>query len=171
MEEWKDVVGYEGLYKISNYGNVKALKSWDVNKRKYIDKEHLLTPTDNGNGYFIVSLRKLGNRRNHYIHRLVAQHFIDNPNNLNVVNHKDYDKMNNTVSNLEWVTQKQNVQYSVERMKKTKSVTHTNTGEKYICYRAKKDKYRVIIRHKEYGAFNTLEEAIAKRDNILKGDV
>nr|DAW56158.1 MAG TPA: homing endonuclease [Caudoviricetes sp.] len=128
-----------------------------------------MKPTDNGNGYFIISLRKCHKRKNFYIHRLVAQHFIDNPNDLNVVNHKDYNTKNNKASNLEWVTQKENVQYSTERMKKPKSVTHSNTKEKYISYRKEKGKYRVTINRKEYGAFNTLEEAIEKRDNILRG--
>ena len=156
MEIWRDIAGYEGLYQISNKGNIKNLKK-------------LLTPTDNGNGYLIIGLSKNGKRKNYYVHRLAASAFINNPDNKPVVNHKDHNIKNNNINNLEWVTQKENVNYSIKRMCHPKSITRTNTGEKYISYRASRGLYRVIINKKEYGTYKTLKEAIIKRDSIIKG--
>ena len=171
QEIFKDIKGYEGLYKISNKGRVKALTAWSGNyyKAKYINKEKILTPTDNGKGYLIIGLCKRGKRKNFYIHRLVAEAFIKNPNNLPQVNHIDYDKTNNNVNNLEWISQAENIKYSVVNMRGKKHKSHTNTGEQNITYRASKKRYRVTIKQKEYGSYKTLQEAIAKRDAILRG--
>ena len=155
QEIFKDIKGYRGFYKISNKGRVRSTGG-------------ILTPTDNGKGYLIIGLCKNGKRKNFYIHRLVAEAFIDNPEKKPVVNHKDYNTRNNDVNNLEWVTQKDNINHSIVNMRHKKAITHSNTGEKYISYRASKDHYRVIINKKEYGAFKTLKEAITVRDNILK---
>lgn len=165
-ECWKDVKGYEGTYQISNTGRVKSLKKWDVSKRKYIDKETILTPTDNGYGYLVVSLRKKTKRKSHYVHRLVAEAFVSNPKGMPYVNHVDYDKRNNNHSNLEWCNQKDNVLHSAERMKHPKTITHSNTGEKYISKR--KDRFRITIAKKEYGTCSSIEEAVMKRDKIIK---
>ena len=97
---WKPIIGYENLYKINNYGEVLSLRS---NK--------ILKPNNNGIGYFIIQLCKNGKRKNYLIHRLVAEHFLDNPNNLPEVNHKDEDKSNNFVNNLEWCKHKYNMNY------------------------------------------------------------
>ena len=97
---WKPIIGYENLYKINNYGEVLSLRS---NK--------ILKPNNNGIGYFIIQLCKNGKRKNYLIHRLVAEHFLDNPNNLPEVNHKDEDKSNNFVDNLEWCKHKYNMNY------------------------------------------------------------
>ena len=97
---WKPIIGYENLYKINNYGEVLSLRS---NK--------ILKPNNNGIGYFIIQLCKNGKRKNYLIHRLVAEHFLDNPNNLAEVNHKDEDKSNNFVNNLEWCKHKYNMNY------------------------------------------------------------
>lgn len=166
IEEWKPVVGYEGLYEISNLGRVKSLTKWQGNK--HIFSEHIIKPTDNGHGYMIVSLRKEGKRKSHYVHRLVATEFIENYKNYKYVNHIDYDKTNNKVNNLEWCTQKQNIIHSIPRMRHRKSITHTNTGEKYISFRKSKNVYRITINKKEYKTVKTLEEAIKMRDAILK---
>lgn len=85
------------------------------------------------------------------------------------MNHIDYNTKNNQVYNLEWCTQQQNVRCSREHMKHRKSVTHTNTGEKYIYFREKTNQYRIVIDQKEYKSQKTLEDAIAFRDKILKG--
>lgn len=171
QEIFKDIKGYEGLYKISSLGRVKALTVWSGNghKSKYKLKETILTPTNNGHGYLIIGLRKNGRRKNFYIHRLVAEAFIDNPDKKPVVNHKDYNIQNNNYNNLEWVTQKENIAHSIKNMRGKKHNSKTNTGERNISYRATKDRYRVIINRKEYGTYKTLKEAIAKRDAILKG--
>ena len=167
-EIWKNITGYEGVYQISNMGRVKCLRSWDVNLRDYIDKETMLNPTDNGKGYLIIGLRKDKERKSHYIHRLVAQAFIDNPNNYGYVNHIDYNKKNNAVSNLEWCTQKNNVMHSAERMRHPKAYSTGKLGEK--CITKRKGRYRVIVNRKEYPSCATLEDAIKERDMILRGE-
>ena len=154
--EYKAIEGYEGLYEVSSCGDIKSLI-----------KNKVMHPTDNGNGYLIVSLHKDGRRKNHYVHRLVAQAFIPNPEGYKVINHKDYDTKNNTASNLEWCTQAYNIEHSAPHRKRFKRST-TNTGEQYITYRSSKERYRVIIGQKEYGALKTLEEAVQIRDRVLK---
>ena len=129
-EIWRDIKGYEGIYQISNFGRVKSVERIATNNKHggvRIIKEKILTPNDNGNGYKIVCLRKPKQRKNFYMHRLVATAFIPNPKNLRYVNHKDYNKSNNNVTNLEWCTQKENIQHSIEHMRKPhKSRQQTN---------------------------------------------
>ena len=116
-EIWKDIKEYEGIYQISNLGRVRRLKKWcgNVYKSKWIDDIKILTPTDNGNGYKIISLNKNRKRKNKYIHRLVAEAFIPNPDNLPEVNHIDNNKSNNVWTNLEWCTRSYNVKYSFDK--------------------------------------------------------
>ena len=166
-EIWKDIKNYEGLYQVSNIGRVRSLYTTQfgvLHKRIRI-----LTPTDNGNGYLIISLSKNKKRKKKYIHRLVAEAFINNDKNYKIINHIDKNKQNNNVNNLEWCTQKYNVLYSIENFKKPKKTTHTNTGEKYITYRKSSGRYRIIINRKEYKTTKTLEEAIKVRDKVLGG--
>lgn len=105
-EIWKPVAGYEGLYEVSSEGNVRSLKSG-----RWRNRRKILTPRKIDNGYHLVALCKDGAGKQMYVHRLVAQAFIPNPNNLETVNHKDEVKTNNNVSNLEWMTQKDNINY------------------------------------------------------------
>lgn len=102
-EIWKPVAGYEGLYEVSNEGNVRSLKSG-----RWRNRRKILTPRKIDNGYHLVALCKDGTGKQMYVHRLVAQAFIPNPNNLETVNHKDEVKTNNNVSNLEWMSHKDN---------------------------------------------------------------
>lgn len=109
MEEiWKPVVGYEGLYEVSSYGRVRR-----VNKD--------LLKLQNVKGYNQVCLYKNGISTGLRVHRLVAQAFLPNPDNLPQVNHKDEDKTNNNVDNLEWCDNKYNNNYGtkIERHKQT----------------------------------------------------
>jgi hypothetical protein len=102
-KRWKDVTGYEGLYQVSEDGDVfsKARKTH-------------LHPSTSTNGYRVVCLYKEGKYKLHAVHRMVATAFLPNPSNLPIVNHKDADKQNNSVKNLEWVTQKENVAHAVK---------------------------------------------------------
>ena len=104
MEIWKDIQGYEG-YQISNYGRIKSL---NYNKTK---QEKILKTSKNTKGYLQVGLFKDGKQVRKQIHRLVAEAFLENPNNLPQVNHKDENKENNCAENLEWCTLKYNINY------------------------------------------------------------
>lgn len=106
QEIWKDVVGYEGLYKVSNLGNVMSFQPNCRNRNQY------LTPFNNG-GYFRVTFTVKRKRTNHLVHRLVADAFIPNPENKEAVNHIDGCKTNNHVDNLEWVTKSENTRHAI----------------------------------------------------------
>lgn len=111
MEIWKDIKGYEGYYQVSNFGNVRSLDRFDgVHDRKGTK----IKPNLKQNGYLQVGLRKHNKRKWFGIHRLVATHFLRNPNNKPQVNHIDCNKQNNNVSNLEWVTGKENQEHAVK---------------------------------------------------------
>ena len=144
-EIWKPVVGYENLYEVSNLGRVKSLKD---NKGRY--REKIKSSSDNGRGYLNVYLCKNGKGKRCYIHRLVAEAFLDNPNNYPIINHKDENKQNNHVSNLEWCDYEYNNTYGtcVQRRVKTmrlnggydvseetrKKLSEMRKGEKHYMY-------------------------------------
>ena len=118
MEEiWKDVVGYEGLYQVSNLGRTKSLDRI-VSTGKGMRKHHgkiLIQQLDGQKHYFQVSLSKNGKVKKIQVHCLVAQTFIPNPKNKPEVNHIDGNKQNNNVTNLEWVTTKENMQHALRK--------------------------------------------------------
>lgn len=166
MEVWKAIPGYEGAYEVSNHGRVKSLVGWIVKKGK-VARERIIQPTDNGAGYKIVGLVRNGHRKNYYVHRLVADAFLCEHNG-DVVNHKDYNKANNSADNLEWCTQKENVLHSVPKMMHRKGKAASNTGEQYISKQKKNGLYRVTIDQKQIGTFKTLEEAVMARDREME---
>ena len=102
METWQPVKGYDGLYEVSDKGRVRSLK---------FCKERILKPIKEHGGYLRVNLCKEGKVKHTLVHRIVADTFIPNPNNLETVNHKDEVKTNNVASNLEWMSQKDNNNY------------------------------------------------------------
>lgn len=164
-EVWKPVKGYEDRYKVSNLGRVKANRTWLVGKG-WVDKERIISAIDHGNGYLYVTLNKDHKRKNYYIHRLVADAFIPNPENKNEVNHIDYDKTNNVVSNLEWCTRKENLRHSNCHMHGRKFGFKSSSGEPYIYLR--KGRYRICIDGVEYPTQPTLIAAVLFRDSILR---
>ena len=112
MEEiWKDIKGYEGLYQVSNIGRVRSLKN-DILK-PFICK---------GDGHYYVGLYREGICKRYAVHRLVADTFIPNPNNLLCVNHIDEVKTNNIVSNLEWCTYRYNNRYGTKPARTSNSL-------------------------------------------------
>lgn len=118
MEEiWKDIDGYEGIYQVSNLGNVRSL-NWGkrgIVRNLYLKKQN--------RGYLHVELAKNGKRKAFTVHRLVANAFLENPNGYPIINHKDENKQNNNVENLEWCSLTYNVRYSMDR----------HSGEKGYC--------------------------------------
>lgn len=107
QEIWVDIENYEGLYQVSNYGNVKSLPNPPYKKGK------ILKPTINSAGYYKVELYKDGKSKIFYVHRLVALTFIPNFDNKPQVNHRNGNKKINDVSNLEWVSESENQKHAV----------------------------------------------------------
>jgi len=109
-EVWKDVKGYEGIYKVSNFGRVKSLDREIApnNRAPYWRKGKICKQSKSNLGYMTVGFTVNNVKVNKYVHRLVAEAFITNVNNYPQVNHIDCDKTNNRINNLEWCTNSQN---------------------------------------------------------------
>lgn len=118
MEVWKDVIGYEGIYQVSNTGEVKRIGTYKNQHGKEWTSNKILKPATKSNGYMFVGLSKDNKVSSKHIHRLVAEAFIPNPFNKPTVNHKDGNKSNNTVENLEWVTYLENNMHSIKVLKR-----------------------------------------------------
>lgn len=124
---WENVDGFDGLYFVNKYGQVK-------NKKGEIMKQQI--KRTNGTCYKSLSLWKDGRYYKKYVHRLVAEKFIPNPHGLEFINHKDEDGTNNVVENLEWCTREYNVNYGTareRRIKKIKGVPHTKEHKEKIA--------------------------------------
>lgn len=120
MEEiWKEIPNYEGYYAISNIGRVKALEREIINSKgvKNIRKERIKKQFETRDGYYSVKLSKNGKDRRYFTHVLVAKTFIENKDYSHgwEINHKDCNRKNNNVDNLEWVRHVDNVSYSVNK--------------------------------------------------------
>ena len=115
-EIWRDIEGYKGKYQVSNTGKVKSLERMKWNGKGYQKiPEKILEGVDDGHGYLHVNLCKDGKETSCKVHRLIAQAFLPNPNNLPEVNDKDEDKTNNCVENLEWCSRQYNIDYSLSK--------------------------------------------------------
>ena len=133
-EEWKDIKGFEGWYQVSNLGRVRSVERQIKNNgtlQTY--NSHILKPSITKKGYFYVVLYKQSKSKHKYIHRLIDEHFIENPEELPCVNHKDANKLNNNITNLEWCTYKQNIQHAyrnnlVDHSKQYKKVLDKTSG-------------------------------------------
>lgn len=111
-EIWKNIKGYEEFYQVSNLGRIKCLNktityNQDGREKSYARKQSIMRTNQNGK-YTMIILCADGHRKSMRLHRLVATHFIENPENKKEVNHKDGNKKNNSVENLEWATSKEN---------------------------------------------------------------
>lgn len=140
---WKKVVGYEGFYEINNIGEIRSIAINNAKSGYTLRKEpRYLKKNFDKDGYNIVVLCLNGKMRTCKVHRLVAQAFIPNPLNLPQVNHKDENKANNLVSNLEWCNCRYNANYGTKRIrlsnslrnniKKSRAVVCLSSDNKYI---------------------------------------
>lgn len=136
IEIWKNVVGYEGLYQVSNLGNVRSLDRIVFNKgsNKYCKTKGKVLSINktNGRDYKVVSLSDGIKSKNYYTHRLVAIAFIKNTNNYDQINHKDENKSNNSVNNLEWCNCKYNLSYGTARERISKKLLNNKKTSKPI---------------------------------------
>ena len=124
-EIWKDKKDYEGHYQVSNFGRVKSIK---------FGKERILKLTKDKDGYFFVNLYKNNKSKAFKVHRLVAEAFLPNTDNLPLINHKDEDKSNNIVSNLEWCDVKYNTNYGTRNKRIGKSNTNGKRSKPVLQY-------------------------------------
>jgi len=131
-EVWRDITGYETLYQISNYGRVKSLANSNSRQEKILKQQF------QRDGYMRVTLYKKGLKRKRFsIHRLVAMAFIPNPFGKEQVNHQNGDKLDNRLSNLNWMTSKENIAHAHEKglIRQNKNpviATHLDTGEQRL---------------------------------------
>jgi hypothetical protein len=115
VEIWKDIKGFEGIYQISNQGRIKALAVRKLRGRFFHNQpEKLLKYKISAKGYCVINLCNNGVKTYPTVHRLVAIHFIPNPENKPTVNHKDGNKLNNNDWNLEWSTQYEQIHHAME---------------------------------------------------------
>lgn len=122
MEIWKDVVGYEGFYQVSNKGNVRSVdREVKCSNSTRFYKGKTLSPCIDDKGYARVLLAIAGRHKSCQVHRLVATAFLDNENNLPEINHKDENPMNNCVDNLEWCSKVYNLEYGTGRERSIQS--------------------------------------------------
>ena len=153
MEIWRDIEGFEGLYQVSNLGRTKRLYK--------NDKEKILKPFFNRYGYLYINLYKEGKRETCRVHRLVAKAFIPNPENKPEVNHKDEDKTNNKVENLEWMTRRENNNYGTRNERSRKSQTNDKKRSQPI--------YGINIKTNEKIEFSSTREA--QRNGFSSGSI
>jgi len=137
-EIWKDVVGYEGIYQVSNYGNVRSIDR--IIKRgnhSFTKKGQIKATGINNRGYCDIMLCKGAKYEHHVVHKLVALAFIPNPENKDFINHKNGNKLNNCVDNIEWVTMSENNQHAYNTGLKIGAATgkfgELNHSSKAIC--------------------------------------
>ena len=121
-EIWKPIKGYEGLYEVSNYGRIRSFDTYRKGRNGSIRfcKGRILKFHTHQQGYLYVGLWKNNKHKTYKVHRLVAQAFLPNPHNYPCVNHKDENKTNNNVDNLEWCTYEYNNKYGKMQVIKNK---------------------------------------------------
>lgn len=181
-EIWKDIKGYEGLYQISNFGNVKSLnrinkfysnKTGDIISRKIKGK---ILKSSESNHYLAVSLSNGKKIKTYRIHRLVAEHFVLNPNNYTEINHKDENKHNNKMDNLEWCAVSYNNNYGTrkERLRKyhqeiSKSVDCLQNGKLIKRFKSVRDAAECVNSKNIYSAITAINHCVNGRKKSAYG--
>lgn len=181
-EIWKDIKGYEGLYQVSNLGNVKSLTRKVGNgKGFYIRNEKELKQAYSSTGYKVVALCKVGKQRMFKVHRLVAIAFVDNPLNKPYVNHIDGNIENNLMENLEWVTHRENIIHAYKTgLVKSANLNNVNIDKDILINMYTKDDKNIsqiannfnvsrdIIRSllKKYGVYDKSKSGIKRKYDL-----
>jgi len=185
-EIWKDIAGFENYYQVSNFGRVKRKKHFieceNGNKRFF--KEKILFYKKNEKGYIRVHLRSKLKDSMYAVHRIVAEAFIPNPDRKETVNHKDFNKENNYVENLEWMTISENIKHAVVNSRyksanlKKRHRTKNNTssiynGVSFDNSQIKKWRARIYFNKKSIhiGRFNSEIEAAKAYDSFVKENI
>ena len=140
MEElWKDIIGYEGLYQVSNIGNIRKIAPFarKINCSRCIP--YLLSKAKSSTGYIHVQLVKQGKAKTINVHRLVANAFVPNPYHKNEINHIDSDRSNNVFTNLEWVTHRENMIHAVKQCHVNPSIMRNHKKKRYTVLQYSKN--------------------------------
>lgn len=150
QEVWKQIEKWEQYYLISNYGNIKRLKRKNCNNQHKND--FIMSPFKDKDGYLKITLKVTTNigwlkQEKYFIHRLVGKYFVSNPNNYKIINHIDSNRQNNYYTNIEWVTQKQNIQHSIKQNK------HSSIKNSKKCIQIN------VITNKVIAEFKSMAEA------------
>jgi hypothetical protein len=154
MMDWKDIHGYDGAYQVSSCGSVRSVdRSMVLNNGKIRrDKGYIIKPIQHPKGYMYITLSKNGFTKRYLLHRLVANEFLENPENKPQVNHKNGDKSNNSVGNLEWVTGLENINHAFE----SKLIVRS------------KDQYRSMMKKVECVDLGLVFESVSEAISFLK---
>lgn len=153
MELWKDVNGYEGLYQVSNQGRVKSIRSNKIHKKRLTH-----------DGYVKATLTVNYKSKDFRVHRLVAEHFIPNPESKETVNHIDGNKENNNMDNLEWATRSEQNLHSYKLGLKQRMVGASNPCAKLTDEQVKEIRSLYVKGSKEFGTV-----ALGRRYNVHAG--
>lgn len=150
-EIWKPIQNFEGIYEVSSYGRIKSLARKDSTGNGNRNTERLLKPdlnTKKSMKYYRVTLCKNGKTTRFSVHRLVAEHFIPNPDNKLFVNHIDNNGLNNHIENLEWVTHSENMEHSAKQGRQDKVRLLGGYANAAINQRKAEQFYRQILGHR-----------------------
>lgn len=162
MEIWKDIAGYENKYQVSNHGRVRSINYNNTGQMK------ILKPYPSHGGYLVVTLCKEGKRTKKRLHRLVAEAFLENPDNKPEVNHIDGDKTNNYASNLEYMTCKENIRHAWDNGL-CEEVRELSRQSIIIAQESRKKSVRCITTNTIYDSVvNAARQTGATRQNIDK---
>lgn len=159
MEQWKDIAGFEGMYQVSDTGQVRSLDRIGGN-RGYKYKGRVLAQSIDACGYLHVRPSIKGKETSKYTHRLVAEAFIPNPENKPQVNHMDGNKQNNHVSNLEWATAKENMRHA------TDTGLVNNSGENNASSKLTEDDVSFIRKHYNPDTTDFNQKALAEKFGV-----